>query len=358
MESELKPMLCGRADVVPEGDQWILEAKLDGWRGIAHTTGRGVLLYARSGSDYSGKLPYVESELAAMLPPDTAVDGELIGDGWGDVQGVMTRGNGPHVPSKGIPALTYVIFDVTRINGQDVRSLPFDDRRALLEAAKFADYEHLSLSQLYPATARALQVAISLGFEGVVTKRRDSRYVNGRSNLWIKVKPKASTTDEAIVRGFKDGTGSLTGKVGAFEIEMLDEHGTPNGVLTRVKCGTQERHDDATANPNRWLGTIIEISHHGLGKTGKPRHPQFERRRDDQAAPAKKPVQAPATSRPRRKATMRNYGAMGDSKLLRCIAELEAGPGNEAYDRAADTGSGDPGADLDKARAIAAERGL
>jgi hypothetical protein len=52
----------------------------------------------------------------------------------------------------------------------------------------------------------------------------------------------------------------------------------------------------------------------------------------------------------------RNYAAMGATKLTKVIRELEAGPGNDAYDRCKTSGSGDPAGDLRVARAVAARK--
>jgi hypothetical protein len=123
MEAFLKPMLCGKADLVPEGDEWVAEPKFDGWRAVTHVGDQVRMFCGREGSEYSGKLPYIERVLRTILPPDSVVDGELLGSEWGDVQGVMTRGNGqPHVPSSAVPALTYVLFDITRLNGEDLHA--------------------------------------------------------------------------------------------------------------------------------------------------------------------------------------------------------------------------------------------
>jgi hypothetical protein len=53
----------------------------------------------------------------------------------------------------------------------------------------------------------------------------------------------------------------------------------------------------------------------------------------------------------------RNYEAMGDTKLKRCVAELKAGEG-DAYDRCLERGSGDPAGDLTEALRAANQRGL
>lgn len=362
MEPWLKPMLCTPVDEVPEGPEWVLEPKLDGWRFVVYVTGRGVLAYGgRNGSDYSRKLPYIEETITAIVPPDTALDGELVAPaGWGDVQGIMTRGDGPHVPDPHNPPLNFVVFDVLRIGGTDCRANPWQDRRAVIESlitpARIAHAQVPAVVQLIPAApaSKALHdVFIEKGFEGTVCKRRSAHYYNTRSPHFVKIKPQDTT--EAEVIGFKAGKagGRFDGKVGAFNVKLLK-----TGAETTVKCGTDETHDDALANPDNWLGKIIEIKHHGWQPSGKVRHPMFLRRRDDRTpadpAPVRKAQTAPKA--PVNGDWVRNYGAMGGPKLLKCIAELDAGAG-DAVNRVEQNG-GSLERNLDAAKAAARSKGL
>ncbi|HEX6973346.1 MAG TPA: RNA ligase family protein, partial [Vicinamibacterales bacterium] len=217
MEADFMPMLCGKTDVVDhDSGRWIMEPKIDGWRAICHyDTTLNVRTYARSGAQYDGKCPHIDDALKALLPVDTVLDGEFAGaGGWGDVQGVMTRhaNNGT--------MLTYVVFDLIRLGGIDARSLPWDSRRELLEKIGFAGAVVLNpYGEPDQAVADAM---IDAGAEGVVLKRRDSRYSNGRSQSWQKYKPKVGT-DEGEIIGFKPGEkgGKFDGMVGAFKVRML-----------------------------------------------------------------------------------------------------------------------------------------
>jgi ATP-dependent DNA ligase len=361
MESWLSPMLCASADVVPEGPEWVLEGKIDGWRAVTHITAEGkVCLYGgRNGNAYSGRVPYIEDELRALLPADSAIDGELIGTGlsggMGYVQSTMTS-NVAHKPSARVPALTYVVFDLTRLGGDDLRDLPWSERRARLEDLFASDGKHVRLNPTGPSTMACHEAMLAHGLEGSVCKRKNARYINGRSGSWVKIK--WSSTLEAVIVGFKD---SKTGPhVGAFVIDLLDDNDLPTGIQTTVKCGTQARHDSATrerdSGAGDWIGAVIEIKHNGIGASGVPRHPNFVRRRGDRTV-AKIKKTAPTRERPRMAGgpTNRNYGAMGDDKLLRCIDELENG--GDARDRVIAKG-GDVAADLEVARNVAVARGL
>lgn len=339
MEPWLAPMLATAVDTVPTGPDWSLEPKFDGWRLVVHRGhGPDIRVFAgRNGSEYTGRMPWLEDQIREMCPPDTALDGEIVGTEWGDVQGHMTRTSGGTVPEG---ALQYVVFDILRANGQDVRSMPLSDRYQLLNALGWDRAKHVIPTPRAEATQDAYERIVAAGGEGVVVKRLSARYANSRSTSWVKIKAKA--TDEARITGFKPGEpGSRwQGGVGAFEVEMLD-----TGAKSRVKCGTDERHISAANEPEKWLGVVIEIEHNGLSAKGVPRHPRFIRRRDDRLPD--RPVRTAQTNPQPRRARMdwiRNYNAMGEAKLRRCIAELQAGRG-DAVDRVKQNG-GDVDANL------------
>lgn len=279
MNRDLLPMLAGRSyQTIPTtGFSASAEPKLDGWRAIVHIQSDGVRVYGgRNGSDYTGRVPYIE-EAVAHLPVDTVLDGELVSPvDWGMVQSIMTTQR-PHKPSKLSPPVNLYVFDMLRLHGHDMRNFTWVQRRKFVDSDSiYADGSLIRPTPILPATNEMLTWSLDQGYEGLVLKDPGSSYVNKRSNSWAKVKPQL--TCEARVIGFKPGKqgGAFEGMVGSFEIELLH-----TGVHTTVKCGVDARHVEATEHPERWSGAIIEIKHHGLSKTGVPRHPQFSRRRLD-----------------------------------------------------------------------------
>lgn len=362
----MQPMLCSSIDSPPEhGDEYRMEPKLDGWRLLMwkNPAGKVHVVAGRNAADYTGQLPYLETEIASCLPNDTCLDGELIGSQWGDVQSIMSA-NGPHVPTKKSGGLQFVAFDVIRLNGRDIRSLAWRYRRELLEAIKFDGY--VRITDVYPCTARTYQVAVATGFEGVVCKRLDSEYVNGRSTAWPKIK--AVWTVEASVTGFN--TGSSSSVMGSVTATLLRDDGKPElnpagkPVTIRVGGGfTDVQREEIASTWPAWRGTIIEVQHNGRMDSGKLRHPTFTRVRDDKAASVATPSSAASQARRGRPAPrvappgswVRNYGAMGDAKLVKSIKELERQSG-DAYDRVVQR-QGDVAFNLTRAHEAARARG-
>jgi bifunctional non-homologous end joining protein LigD len=125
----------------------------------------------------------VDAELRD-LPAGLLLDGELVA--W--------RESAPYFPDvcrlllhrDGSIRLTYVIFDVLRLDADDLTRKPYSERRSILES--------LGLNGLYWTTVEAFDdghalysAVCALGLEGVVAKRRTSRYRAGERG-WVKVK--------------------------------------------------------------------------------------------------------------------------------------------------------------------------
>ena len=89
-------------------------------------------------------------------------------------------------------------FDLIELNGDDLRREPFMVRKATL--ASLVGQEMLAglLGSTLPGLRfnehieadgpTVFQQACKMGLEGIVSKRKDSRYVSGRSLHWIKSK--------------------------------------------------------------------------------------------------------------------------------------------------------------------------
>jgi ATP-dependent DNA ligase len=274
-------------------DGCVCETKLDGIRLLAWVTADGVRTFTRSGKEQTGKLPAVEAELARNLPADTWLDGEIVAlriraDGsvehhWGGAQSVM--GSNVDRAARGSGALTYSVFDVMSIGGTDARSLPLSSRRNLLEQA-FAqgDYEAVVLTPQMEATDENVAAVIALGFEGCMIKRLSSPYLSGkRCSAWLKIK--ATDTVDAVVMGYQPGEGKYHGQLGALLLGQYDA----SGVLVQIAKAsgmTDAVRAEMSADPERFIGSVVEFAFMGKMPTGGYRHPQFKRLRD----PADKPA--------------------------------------------------------------------
>jgi bifunctional non-homologous end joining protein LigD len=134
----------------------------------------------------------------------------------------LLRGDNRQVDSEN-PVVCF-LFDLLYLDGHDVRAVPLRDRKALL-AAKAIAGDHLRVLSWLEGDGRDVAAgAETLGFEGVVGKRADSRYESGqRSGAWVKVKNVLQ--QEFLVGGFTPGEGGRRSTFGALALGYYDDEG-------------------------------------------------------------------------------------------------------------------------------------
>ena len=168
------------------GPEWVFERKLDGIRMLAFKHGTNVRLLSRNQLPQNGAYPRVADAVANLQAADVILDGEAAWDAGSRV--------------------AYHVFDVLWLDGRDCTGLPLDERRAVLGTLP-----------LQPPLGRVAELhdpkpwerACSEGWEGVIAKRRDSRYEHRRSPYWLKMKCEAR--QDLVVGGFTDPQGGRAG---------------------------------------------------------------------------------------------------------------------------------------------------
>jgi bifunctional non-homologous end joining protein LigD len=112
---------------------WVWEETYDGWRMIAYKDGQRVRVVSRSGVEHTARFPGIAAAVAGLLAPQLILDGEvcvfddhLVSQfhllGWGGADEVTIQ----------TPPV-YIVFDCLHERGRDLRPLPLDERRAVLE---------------------------------------------------------------------------------------------------------------------------------------------------------------------------------------------------------------------------------
>ena len=172
---------------------WLFELKFGGFRALALRQETGVRLLTRHGSDLTVAFPEVATALNA-LPERTALDGELVifdADGRPQFEHLgrawLTSASAIKAASRRRPA-TLMAFDILVCAGVDVRSSPIELRKRWL-AERVGKGRHLR--PVLPIEAhgnRLYSEAVALKLEGIVAKRKGSRYRAGRTDDWLKIK--------------------------------------------------------------------------------------------------------------------------------------------------------------------------
>ena len=199
----IPPMLLLSTDRLPdERSKWEYQLKLDGYRAIAFKSGNRVHLRSRNDNDFSARYPAVMRGLA-KLPDETVIDGEVVAL---DAEGrpsfnALQNFNGSQTP------VVYYVFDVMVLAGRDVSTETLTARRDLLEQKVLPTLaEPVRYAGVLEASLRDVIHAVKTqGFEGLVAKRRNSRYEPGaRSGAWMKMR--INRGQEFVIGGYTIGT--------------------------------------------------------------------------------------------------------------------------------------------------------
>ncbi|RVT57418.1 RNA ligase family protein [Niallia taxi] len=182
----ISPMLLHKSDEPFDSADYLTELKLDGIRFIYSVDDAGkVRLYTRHKNEVTARFP----ELTALdVPPGTVLDGELIvtdNDGKPDFEAVMSR----FMSSRATTPISLVVFDVLKAGSKSTTSLPLLERKVILADVVPNDTELLSKVQFVEGHgANYFDAVKAQSLEGIVLKRKDSRYdVGKRSHNWLKV---------------------------------------------------------------------------------------------------------------------------------------------------------------------------
>jgi bifunctional non-homologous end joining protein LigD len=202
--------LATLTDCIAAPSAYTYEFKFDGYRMMAAKVGADVRLISRNRQDWTATFGEVVKAVAALGAEDAIVDGEVcIVDERGvpRFQRLQRRG---HAPAN----VVFFAFDLLWHQGEDLRSLPIEERRGRLARLVGAKgRKGLALSSAVEGDPRTLlELARSNGLEGIVAKRKGSIYVGGRSSTWLKWK--CTRRQEFAVVGYRMQGG--TRSVGAL----------------------------------------------------------------------------------------------------------------------------------------------
>jgi bifunctional non-homologous end joining protein LigD len=177
------PALATSIGKAPSGDRWIHEIKFDGYRVQVHLANTEVKVFTRNGHDWTHRFKKVASDAWHIKADSAVIDGEIVvpsADGTTDFSVLQNELKGQSTK------IVMVAFDLLYLNGHDLRKLPLVERKALLK--KLIDKTGIQFSESFEVDGREmLKHACKTGLEGIVSKVRDSNYLSGRSNDWVKV---------------------------------------------------------------------------------------------------------------------------------------------------------------------------
>ncbi|WP_336773959.1 ATP-dependent DNA ligase [Paenibacillus sp. MMO-58] len=203
-----EPMIPVADDRIPKESGWIYQIKWDGVRIVAtvHDDGR-IDLFSRKLLNKNAVYPEIHrtlQEQAEALGP-CMLDGEIVYyDGERpNFQMVLSRersfgGDLSSSSSKG--KVLYVLFDLLQDGEEDLRPLPYAERhKRLLAKLRPIQSDRLLIADLYTDADALWKWVDDHQWEGIVSKRLESSYKEGKAHRdWLK-KKRALLLDVGIV---------------------------------------------------------------------------------------------------------------------------------------------------------------
>lgn len=229
---KITPMLATSDRLPARRSGWAYEFKWDGVRAIVFVDGGRVRATSRNDNDLTTSFPELR-ELGEFLGSRSAVlDGEIVAidtsgrPSFGRLQHRLHLGSASVISrrAKEYPA-SFLAFDVLYLDGRSTIDLPYDERRALLEDLRLEGHSFGTPPSFRDRSGEdLLAVSRERGLEGLVIKRRASRYVPGvRGRDWRKVKHFRS--QEVVIGGWTEGKGERSRSLGALLVGVPGEKG-------------------------------------------------------------------------------------------------------------------------------------
>ncbi len=365
------------SDALLDRPRWVFERKLDGMRVLAHIepgeVAPVVRLWTRNGHEKTAQFPDLVKDLrrfARTLRRSVLLDGEVVAlDAHGEPLGFQHLAGRIHLTGEQAVAakadrvpVAFYAFDVLRDGADDLRPLTLVQRRARLE--KIIGNEGSSHLRFAEQSAggdgrRWLAVAEQHGWEGLIAKDAESRYLSGkRSPAWRKIK--LPHRQEFVVGGWTEPRGSRA-RFGSLLVGYYDDDRSSLVYAGSVGSGFDGREierlwallqEGATAScpfdvqpkpPERpsWTtpALVVEVKFTEWTAEGLLRHPVYLGQRLDvdpravrkEVGPRRTRAEppAPAPGAPRRRASFASAPATptalaSDDGVEAVIAQLQA----------------------------------
>jgi bifunctional non-homologous end joining protein LigD len=177
-----EPCLPSPTERPPAGPGWIHEIKHDGFRVMARRGAERVRLFTRNGHDWTERFPLIVEALYSLKATTCLIDGEAVtcsSTGLADFDQLRYGRGDVHLCA----------FDLVELDGRDLRLEPLTSRRTRLARLIRKPRAGLVLNEIFEHDGPLVfEHACVLGCEGIVSKRKGSRYRSGRSHHWVKCK--------------------------------------------------------------------------------------------------------------------------------------------------------------------------
>jgi bifunctional non-homologous end joining protein LigD len=254
---------------------WLFEIKYDGVRAIAIRDGGEVRLYGRSGAEITTRYPEVTLAMNRLPFERFVVDGEIVVlDEFGKASFQMLQrrisiANATEIERLAIeqPATCYA-FDLLSVAGYDLRGIALENRKGLLARMMRGDGILRYCDHVVEHGREFYALAVEAGLEGIIAKRRDSKYSGHRTGDWLKVK--CPRLGRFVIGGWTDPAGSRSG----FGALLLGQYEDDDRLRFVGRAGTGFDGGSLTSISRRIKSIAIDRSPFRPHRAGEPTVPR------------------------------------------------------------------------------------
>jgi len=295
----VSPQLATLTEKYFSDKNWLFEEKFDGIRCIVVSKNGSINLFSRNKNKLNQKYPSIIEPLKKQRVKNFIIDGEIVA-----FEGNITSFSKLQRIKQEKVSIYFYAFDLLYFDKYDLRDLPLVERKKFLKqkfkfSTKFRYTRHILEKGL-----EFYKKACKKGLEGIIAKKKDSRYLSKRTTNWLKFK--CSNRQEFVIIGYTDpqksriGFGALligfyhkgklkfAGKVGTgYDFEFLK---TFSKKLKKIETSKKIITDKIALKNIHFVRPryVCEIAFTEWTKDLKLRHPRFIALRFDK--PAKKVV--------------------------------------------------------------------
>ena len=240
MPDFVPPMLATLTDGAFDDPAWLFEAKWDGYRVEAVVRDGMVRLWTRNRIDAAVYFPDLAGPAEWITAGEAIIDGEVVAlDAKGrpsfsllqDRTGLrgLEAATGrraldaprPSDEARAAIPIVYMAFDLLHIDGRSLLEVPLEERKRVLRQILRPHPMVRYAAHVVGDGVAFTQAAAEQGLEGVVAKRRSSRYDPGhRSRDWLKIKLRLE--QELVVVGWLPGQGSAA-SLGSLVVAVYED---------------------------------------------------------------------------------------------------------------------------------------
>lgn len=210
----IKPMLIGKMQDAFDSPDYIYELKLDGVRCLAYLDNMGVDLRNKRNLRVSSIYPELQN-IHKQVKKRCILDGELVvnREGKPDFQEMqrrtlMTNKFRIELAASKLP-ISFIAYDIIYLGDKQIIDLPLIERKYILQKT-VKENDRLAISRYIEEKGIDLYaLTVQEDLEGIVAKRKDSKYYLGRkSKDWIKIK--YLKDDDYVICGYIEKSDGLS----------------------------------------------------------------------------------------------------------------------------------------------------